>query len=249
MAERRLKGKVAVVTGGGRGIGYQIALALAGEGADIAILDVLEEEAKRAAESVRALGVEAESWPADVTDSGVINDVVKQVIERFGSLDILVNNAGITRDGLLLRMKDEAWDLVLSINLRGAFVCSRAVARQMLRQKSGRIINIASIVGQIGNAGQANYSASKGGLIALTKTVARELGSRGITANAIAPGFIQTEMTDKLTDEAREAMLKNVPLQRYGEATEVAKAVVFLAGDDAAYITGHVLNVDGGLAM
>jgi len=249
VAKRKLEGKVAVVTGGGRGIGCQIALALAGEGADIAILDVLEEEAKRAAESVRALGVEAGSWLADVTDSDVINDVMKQVIERFGSLDILVNNAGITRDGLLLRMKDEAWDLVLCINLRGAFVCTRAVARQMLRQKSGRIINIASIVGQIGNAGQANYSASKGGLIALTKTVARELGSRGITVNAIAPGFIQTEMTDKLTDEAREGMLKNVPLRRYGEADEVAKAVVFLAGDDAAYITGHVLNVDGGLAM
>ncbi len=249
MAEDKLKGKVAVVTGGGRGIGYEIALALAGEGAHVAILDVLQEEAEAAVAAVRALGVEAESWVVDVTNSDIVGDAIKQVIERFGSLDILVNNAGITRDGLLMRMKDEAWDLVLGINLRGAFICTRAVTRQMLRQKSGRIINIASIVGQIGNAGQANYSASKGGLIALTKTVAKELGSRGITANAIAPGFIQTEMTDKLTDEARDAMLKNVPLQRYGGPAEVAKAVVFLAGDDAAYITGHVLNVDGGLAM
>ena len=249
MADKKLAGKVAVVTGGGRGIGRETVLALAREGANIVILDVLENEARATAEDARKLGVEAEAYMADVTNSEGIAEVMKTIVERFGRLNILVNNAGITKDNLLLRMTDEEWDRVLTINLRGTFVCTRAVTRQMLRQKSGRIINIASIVGQIGNPGQANYSASKAGMIGFTKTVAKELGSRQITVNAIAPGFIRTAMTEKLSPEAREAMLRNVPLGQYGEAEDVARAILFLAGDDARYITGHVLNVDGGLAM
>jgi len=249
MGEQRLAGRVAMVTGAGRGIGRETALALAREGAHVAVLDVLAEEAQATAADVRSLGVAAEVYAADVTNSEAIAEVVKRIVERFGRLDILVNNAGITRDNLLLRMTDEEWDKVLAVNLRGAFVCTRAVIRQMLRQKGGRIINIASIVGLIGNAGQANYSASKAGLIGLTKSVAKELGSRHITVNAIAPGFIRTAMTEKLSEEARAAMLRNVPLGEYGEPQDVARAVVFLASDDARYITGHVLNVDGGLAM
>ena len=240
--------KTAVVTGGARGIGEATAVALARAGANIALLDVLE-DVSATAERIAALGVEAAAWIVDVTDSEQVNDVFKKVLDRFRTIDILVNNAGVTRDNLLMRMKDEEWDKVLSINLRGAFLCLRAVARPMLRQRSGRIINIASIVGVIGNAGQCNYSASKAGLIGLTKSAAREFAKRGVTVNAIAPGFIQTAMTEALSDESREALLETIPMRSLGTPEDVANAIVFLASDDARYVTGHVLHVDGGMAM
>ena len=243
-----LKGKTAVVTGGARGIGKCAALALADAGANIALLDVLVDVHETARE-IAALGVEAEGYIADVTDAEQIGEIIKQVLDRFGTLDILVNNAGITRDNLLMRMKDEEWDKVLAINLRGAFVCLRAVARPMIRQRGGRVINIASIVGVMGNAGQCNYSASKAGLIGLTKSAARELARKGITVNAIAPGFIRTAMTDALPEGARAELLKQIPTQNLGEPEDVARAIVFLASDDARYVTGHVLHVDGGMAM
>ncbi|MHA1571045.1 MAG: 3-oxoacyl-[acyl-carrier-protein] reductase [Alphaproteobacteria bacterium] len=243
-----LKGKTALITGSARGIGKVTALTLARAGAAIALVDVMG-EVTAAAEEVRSTGVQAAGYTADVTNTEQITELVKQVVQTFGSVDILVNNAGITRDGLILRMSDADWDSVLAVNLRGAFVCARAVARIMLKQKSGRIINIASVVGVMGNAGQANYAASKAGLIGLTKTLARELGSRGITVNAIAPGYIETAMTAKLSDEAREALLKQIPLTRLGQVQDVAQAVLFLSSEQAAYITGHVLHVDGGMAM
>ncbi len=247
--EQPLKGKTAVITGGARGIGKVTALALAGAGADCALLDVLEDDLKSAAAEVSECGVRAEGYAADVTDGEQITAVMKQINETFGSVDILVNNAGITRDNLLLRMTDDEWDKVLAINLRGAFVCTRAAARYMVKQKAGRIINIASVVGVIGNAGQCNYSASKAGLIGLTKSAARELGPRNITVNAIAPGYIQTAMTDKLPDKAREALMGMIPLKRLGEPRDVARAVLFLAGEGGGYLTGHVLQVDGGMGM
>jgi 3-oxoacyl-[acyl-carrier protein] reductase len=241
--------QVSLVTGSGRGIGLTIALALAEHGANVVINDVVEENARAAAAQVQKLGREAMVALADVTSKTEVQEMVESVMARFGRIDILVNNAGITRDSLLIRMSEEQWDAVLSVNLKGAFLCTKAVSRPMLKARSGRIINIASVVGLTGNAGQANYSASKGGLIALTKTTAQELASRGITANAIAPGFIETEMTDRLPAEAREQMLARVPLGRAGQAEDVANAVVFLAGPDAAYITGQVLTVDGGMVM
>ena len=243
-----LKGKTAVVTGGARGIGKCAAMTLADAGANLALLDVLDDVKQTAAE-IAEMGVEAEGYLADVTNSEQTNEIMRQVLDRFGSIDILVNNAGITRDNLLMRMKDEEWDKVLAINLRGAFVCLRAVARPMIRQRGGRIINIASIVGVMGNAGQCNYSASKAGLIGLTKSAARELARKGVTVNAIAPGFIQTAMTDALPEGAREELLKQIPMQNLGEAQDVANAILFLASDDARYVTGHVLHVDGGMAM
>ena len=243
-----LQDRTAVVTGGARGIGRCTAMALAEAGANIALLDVVD-DVHRTAEEVAALGVSAQGYVADVTDSEQIKDVMKQIVGRFGSLDILVNNAGITRDNLLLRMSDEDWGKVLDINLTGAFVCLRTAARTMIRQRRGRIINIASVVGVVGNPGQCNYSASKAGLIGVTKSAARELAPRGITVNAVAPGYIQTAMTDKLTDEQRKAVLATVPLDSLGAPQDVAAAVLFLASDDAKYITGHVLHVDGGMAM
>ncbi len=241
--------QVALVTGAGRGIGRTIALALAEHGADVVINDVVEENARTAAAQVEELGREAMVAIADVTSETQVQEMVESVMARFGRIDILVNNAGITHDNLLIRMSEEQWDAVLSVNLKGAFLCTKAVSRPMLKARSGRIINIASVVGLTGNAGQANYSASKGGLIALTKTTAQELASRGITANAVAPGFIETEMTDKLPPDAREQMLARVPLGRAGQAEDVANAAVFLAGPDAAYVTGQVLTVDGGMVM
>jgi len=243
-----LKGKTAMITGGARGIGKMTAIALAQAGANCALLDVMDEVKATAAE-IAALGVQAEGYTGDVTNAAQIKDTIDQIIARFGALDILVNNAGITRDNLLLRMTDEEWDKVLAINLRGAFVCLRAAARPMLKQRSGRIINIASVVGVIGNAGQCNYSASKAGLIGLTKSAARELASRGITVNAVAPGYIRTAMTDALPDDVKQAVLNTIPLKSLGSAEDVANAVLFLASDDARYVTGHVLHVDGGMAM
>ena len=243
-----LTGTTAVITGAARGIGKTAAAALAGAGANCALLDVMD-EVKASAEEIAALGVRAEGYVADVTNTDQIASTMKEINEAFGSVDVLVNNAGITRDNLLLRMTDEEWDRVLAINLRGAFVCTRAAARYMLKQKRGRIINIASIVGVIGNPGQCNYSASKAGLIGLTKSAARELASRNVNVNAIAPGYIRTAMTDKLPEKAREAILAMVPLQRLGEPSDIANAILFLAGEESGYITGHVLHVTGGMGM
>ena len=244
-----LAGQVALVTGSGRGIGRAIALALADHGASLVINDVVAEGAQAVAAEIEGLDREAMAVAADVTDEAAVQQMIDAVLDRLGRIDILVNNAGITRDALLIRMSEEQWDAVLSVNLKAAFLCTKAVARPMLKARKGRIINIASVVGLTGNAGQANYSASKGGLVALTKTTAQELGSRGITCNAIAPGFIETEMTETLADEAREQMLRRVPLGRAGHATDVANVVLFLAGPAASYITGQVITVDGGMVM
>ena len=243
-----LEGKTAVITGGARGIGKVTALTLARAGASCALLDVMDEVKATAAE-IAQHGVRAEAYLADVTNSEQINQVMKEINSTFGSLDILVNNAGITRDNLLLRMSDEEWDLVLAINLRGAFVCTRAAARYMLKQRSGKIVNIASVVGVIGNPGQCNYSASKAGMIGLTKSVAREFASRSINVNAVAPGYVKTLMTEKLSDQAKAAVMSLIPLQRLSEPQDIANAVLFLASEESNYITGHVLHVDGGMGM
>ncbi len=249
-----LKGKAALVTGGARGIGKAICLALAEAGADICIADVID--AGEAVAEMVAKGGRCIARKADVTKSADMEAVVRDVVAEFGNLSILVNNAGITRDGLLVRMSEEDWDKVLAVNLKGAFVCTKAVARQMMKQKYGRIVNIASVVGIFGNAGQANYAASKAGMIGLTKSVAKELGSRNITVNAVAPGYIKTEMTHVLSDEARAAFVQNIPLSRpdksddkAGYPEDVASVVVFLASDAAGYVTGQVLPIDGGMAM
>ena len=244
-----LKGKTAVVTGAARGIGKTTALALADAGAACALVDVIDDVKASAAEVTEATGVRAEGYIADVTDTGQITALMKEIQGAFGAIDILVNNAGITRDNLLLRMTDDEWDKVLAINLRGTFVCTRAAARYMLKQKSGRIVNIASVVGVIGNPGQCNYSASKAGVIGLTKSAARELASRNVNVNAIAPGYVKTAMTDGLPDKAKEAALAAIPLKRLSEPQDIANAVLFLAGEESNYITGHVLHVDGGMGM
>ncbi len=244
-----LKGKTALVTGGARGIGRSICEELAAAGAELAVADVQRELAEDTAAGFRDRGIRAKAFAVDVSDCSSVDDMVRAVLAEFGKVDILVNNAGITRDSLLIRMKEEAWDLVLAVNLKGTFNCIKAVARPMMKARSGRIVNIASVVGVMGNAGQANYSASKAGVIGLTKTAAKELASRGITVNAVAPGYIETEMTRKLSDEARRAFLDLIPLSRAGQPDDVARAVRFLAGPDAAYITGQVLHVDGGMVM
>ena len=249
MSQLHLEDQVALVTGSGRGIGQAIALALAEHGADVVVNDVVEESARQVAAQIEEMGRVAMPVVADITSEDEVKAMVTAAMDRFGQIDILVNNAGITQDNLLLRMSEEQWDIVLAVNLKGAFLCTKAVARPMLKAHRGRIINIGSVVGLTGNVGQANYSSSKGGLIALTKSTAQELGSRGITCNAVAPGFIETEMTDRLSDEAREQMLGRVPLGRPGQPEDVAGAVVFLAGPEAAYITGQVITVDGGMVM
>ncbi|MFO7898071.1 MAG: 3-oxoacyl-[acyl-carrier-protein] reductase [Planctomycetota bacterium] len=249
-----LTGKAALVTGGARGIGRAICLELAERGADICVADVMD--ATETVAEVEARGARCMARTCDVTKPDEVASVVKDVVDEFGNLTILVNNAGITKDNLLMRMSEDEWDAVLAVNLKGAFVCTKAVVRQMMRQKAGRIVNISSVVGIFGNPGQANYAASKAGLIGLTKAVAKEVGSRGITVNAVAPGYILTEMTEKLGNEAREAFAQNIPLSRpdaddekAGTVEDVAKCVAFLAGDDASYVTGQVLPIDGGLAM
>jgi len=242
----RFKDKIVMVTGGAAGIGRVTAEAFAREGAKLAICDVNPETGEAAAKS---LGAEASFEKVDVANETAVSEWTDQVVKRYGRIDVLVNNAGITRDALLLRMKAADWDLVMNVNLKGAFLCSRAVVRYMAQQRSGRIVNVASVVGVVGNAGQANYVASKAGLIGLTKTVAREFAARGITVNAVAPGFIETQMTAVLSEKVKEGFLSQIPLGRAGTAEEVASAVTFLASDQAAYLTGQVLHVSGGMYM
>lgn len=242
-----LKGKTALVTGGARGIGKAIALKLARQGANVAILDMAV--APDTVKEIEALGVKSISLEANVTKLESVEQAVEQVIATFGSLDMLVNNAGITKDNLFLRMKPEEWDLVLSVNLTGAFNVCKAVNKQMFKQRAGKIVNIASVVGQMGNAGQANYAASKAGLIGLTKTLAREFAARNIQVNAVAPGFINTEMTAKLPDDVKQHFINNIPAGCFGSAENVADAVAFLCSADADYVTGQVINVDGGMVM
>jgi 3-oxoacyl-[acyl-carrier protein] reductase len=244
-----LEGKIALITGAAQGIGRDIALALAADGADIAVCDVNLEAAQKTAGDIEATGRKALALKVDVAASADVAAMVEQAIAKFGRLDILVNNAGITRDGLILRMKDEDWDLVLSINLKGSFLCSRAALKHMTKQRGGTIINIASIVGAMGNAGQANYVASKAGLIGLTKTIAREYAARGVTANAVAPGFIDTAMTQALPENVRQDLAKQIPMGKLGTPRDVANAVRFLASPQAAYITGQVIHVNGGMYM
>ena len=244
-----LGGKVAIVTGSGQGIGRQIALTLSSLGASIAVTDINAASAQEVAAEIAGTGVKSISVVGDVSKQQDAANLVDQTLSSFGRIDILVNNAGITRDTLLLRMSASDWDQVMAINLKGAFLCTQAVLRHMLRQREGRIINIASVVGLIGNAGQANYAAAKAGLIGLTKSTAREGASRGVTANAIAPGFIDTGMTSKLSDAVKQEFLRQIPLGYMGTPVDVANAVAFLASDEARYITGHVLNVDGGMVM
>lgn len=246
----KLAGKTAVITGASRGIGAEIARKFAAEGAKIVVnYSGSKEKAEAVVEEIQKNGGEAIAVKADVADSDAVKAMIDETMKAFGSVDILINNAGITRDNLMMRMKDDEWDDVINTNLKGVFVCTKAVTRQMMKQRSGRIVNIASIVGVMGNAGQANYVAAKAGVIGLTKTTARELASRGITANAVAPGFITTEMTDKLSDDIQQTMLGQIPLGRFGKPEEVAKAALFLASDEASYMTGQTLHLDGGMVM
>ncbi|NSL51217.1 3-oxoacyl-[acyl-carrier-protein] reductase [Calidifontibacillus erzurumensis] len=245
-----LTGKVALVTGASRGIGRAIAIELAKAGAKVAVNYAgNESKAKEVVDLIKENGGEGFAIQADVANAESVEVMVKEVIATFGALDILVNNAGITRDNLLMRMKEEDWDAVINTNLKGVFLCTKAVTRQMMKQKKGRIINIASIVGVCGNPGQANYVAAKAGVIGLTKTTAKELASRNITVNAIAPGFITTDMTDELPEEAKNEMLKQIPLGRFGDPADIAHVVRFLASDDSSYITGQTIHVDGGMVM
>jgi len=238
-----------VVTGAGRGIGRAIALRFAAEGADVAVLSRTAENSERVAGEVRAAGRKAWAYAVDVSDGAAVTAVTERVLADVGKVDILVNNAGVTRDGLLMRMSEQDWDTVIDTNLKGAFHVTRALTRQFLKQRSGRIINIASVIGLMGNAGQCNYAASKAGLIGLTKSLAREFASRGVTCNAIAPGFIVTDMTAVLGEELRVELLKRIPLNGFGEAEDIAQAALYLAGPGGRYVTGQVLVVDGGMVM
>ena len=243
----RLKDKVALVTGGAQGIGRQICLSLAQEGADIVIADVDIHQAEKTQQEIQALGRKATVQQLDVTDYSNVQSALNKILDNFKKIDILVNNAGITRDNLILRMSETDWEAVVKVNLTGVFNCIKAVSRVMLKQKAGKIINIASIIGIIGNAGQANYSAAKAGIIALTKSSAKELASRNINVNAVAPGFIKTQMTDILPQEVKQRMLNQIPLRRVGQPEDVARLCVFLASEEASYITGQVIVVDGGI--
>jgi 3-oxoacyl-[acyl-carrier protein] reductase len=244
-----LANKVAVVTGAGRGIGRAVALAYARMGADVACVSRTEENSAKAAAEVEALGRRAWALAVDVSDTAAVDAAAGKILDDAGRVDILVNNAGVTRDNLLMRMSEEEWDTVINTNLKGAFNFTKALTRPFIKQRSGRIINIASVIGLIGNAGQSNYAASKAALIGFTKSVAKELAPRGITANAIAPGFIETDMTAALDDKVRESIIGNVPLGRFGSPDDIAHAAVFLAMEPSGYITGQVLTVDGGMVM
>ncbi len=244
-----LQGKTAIVTGSARGIGAEIAVKLAQAGCNIVISDIDEQGARQMAEKIKSLGRDSLAIKADVSQMAQADGLIKQTVEKFGRVDILVNNAGITRDNLLMRMSEAEWDSVITVNLKGTFNCIKSVTRTMMKARSGKIINISSVVGVMGNAGQANYSASKAGVIGLTKSVAKEFGSRHIQVNAVAPGYIQTEMTKDLPEEAKKQFVTLIPLQRPGQAEDVANAVLFLASDLSDYITGQVLHVDGGMVM
>ncbi|MBC9783359.1 3-oxoacyl-[acyl-carrier-protein] reductase [Heliobacillus mobilis] len=242
--------RTALVTGASRGIGRAIALQLAADGFAVAVNYAgSEAKANEVVEEIISAGGKAFAIQGDVSRSDQVDEMVQKVLAEFGRIDVLVNNAGITRDNLLMRLKEEDWDAVLDTNLKGLFLCSKSAIKPMIKQRSGRIINITSVVGQMGNAGQGNYAAAKAGVIGLTKTLAKELGSRNITVNAVAPGYIQTDMTDKLSDEVRESLAKTIPLGRLGQPEDVAKVVAFLASESAKYITGQTINVDGGMVM
>lgn len=245
----QLKDKSAIVTGGGRGIGKEIALALAEGGANIALVDIDEKTLAETAKEIEAKGVKAATFKTNVTSTIDTENLAKEVNEKFGKIDILVNNAGITRDNLIMRMKEDEWDKVITINLKGVFNCTKAVSRYMMKQRSGNIVNIASIIGIGGNVGQANYAASKAGVIAFTKSSAKEFAPRNINVNAVAPGFIQTAMTDVLKEDVKSKMMERIPLSRLGMPKDVANAVLFLTGDSASYITGQTIVVDGGMVM
>ena len=245
----KLTGKVALVTGAAQGIGKAVGLLLARNGADIVISDINLEKAEETAKEVQALGRKALATKVDVATLGDVEKMVEAILAQFGKVDILVNNAGIARDRLILRMTEEDWDAVLNINLKGTFNCTKAVVRHMSKQRSGKIVNIASVVGEMGNAGQGNYAASKAGVIGFTKTIAREFAHRGINVNAIAPGYIETPMTDALPDKAKEELKRLIPMDRLGKPEDVAEAVLFLVSESANYITGQVLNVNGGIYM
>ena len=244
-----LANQVAVVTGAGRGIGRAIALKFAAAGADVVCVSRTVENSEKVAAEIRALGRKAWAFAVDVADSKAVAAAGEKILAEAGRVDILVNNAGITRDGVLMRMSDEDWDIVLNTNLKGAFSFTKAFTRSLLKQRSGRIINVASVIGLIGNAGQCNYAASKAALFGFTKSVAREFGSRGITANAIAPGFIETDMTAVLDEKMKTALLEKIPLNSLGKAEDIAEAALYLAGPGGRYVTGQVLTVDGGMVM
>jgi 3-oxoacyl-[acyl-carrier protein] reductase len=244
-----LEGKVALVTGGAQGIGQVTALHLASKGADVAVSDINREGALRTAKEIEGLGRRGLALEGDVSNPADAEIIVAKTVEQLGGIDILVNNAGITRDKLLLRMTEEDWDAVLNVNLKGTFNCTKAAIKHMVKRKSGRVVNIASVVGEMGNAGQANYAASKAGIIGLTKSIAREYAQRGINVNAIAPGYIETPMTEALSEKVKEELKAGIPMARLGTPSDVAKAVYFLVSDASSYITGQVLNVNGGIYM
>jgi 3-oxoacyl-[acyl-carrier protein] reductase len=245
----QLTNQIAVVTGAGRGIGRAIALKFANEGADVVVVSRTQENSEKVAAEIRALGKKAWAFAVDVSDSASVTAAAEKILAECGKVDILVNNAGVTRDGLLMRMSDADWDLVLNTNLKGAFLFTKAFSRAFAKQRSGRIINISSVIGLIGNPGQCNYAASKAGLIGFTQSVARELAGRGVTANCIAPGFIETDMTSELNAELKANILKQVPMGKFGAADDIAGAALFLASASASYVTGQVLTVDGGMVM
>jgi 3-oxoacyl-[acyl-carrier protein] reductase len=245
----QLTGQIAVVTGAGRGIGRAIALKFAAEGADVVCVSRTAENSERVAGEIRALGRKAWAYAVDVSDGAAVNTAVESILAASGRVDILVNNAGVTRDGLLVRMSEADWDTVLDTNLKGAFLFTKALTRAFMKQRSGRIINIASIVGLIGNAGQCNYASSKAALIGFTKSAARELASRGVLVNAVAPGFVDTDMTSGLKEELKADLLKSIPLGSFGQPEDIAQAALFLASSASRYITGQVLTVDGGMVM
>jgi 3-oxoacyl-[acyl-carrier protein] reductase len=244
-----LSGKVALVTGAAQGIGRTVALLLAQKGADIVVSDINLEKAEETAKEIEAIGRRAVAIRVDVANLNEVERMIEAILERFGQIDILVNNAGIARDKLILRMTEEDWDAVLNVNLKGTFNCTKAVIRHMSKQRRGKIVNIASVVGEMGNVGQANYAASKAGVIGFTKTIAREFAQRGINVNAIAPGYIETPMTEVLPERAKEELRRMIPMERLGRPEDVAEAVLFLVSESSSYITGQVLNVNGGIYM